>query len=44
MTQLFQEHLDTFISCGKLIQTGLIELYQLSVHPELIELVKNLGL
>ena len=28
MTQLFQNHLDTFISCGKLIQTGLVELYQ----------------
>ena len=44
MTQLFQNHLDTFISCGKLIQTGLVELYQLSVNPDLIELVKNLGL
>jgi len=44
MTCLFKEHLDTFVSCGKLIKTGLIELYQLSVNPDLIELVKNLGL
>lgn len=44
MTTLFKDHLDTFISCGKLIQTGLIELYQLSVNPKLIELIKDLGL
>ncbi|MEY4610206.1 MAG: hypothetical protein RL246_525 [Bacteroidota bacterium] len=44
MTTLFKEHLSTFISCGKLIQTGLVELYQLSVNPKLIELVKDLGL
>ena len=44
MTQLFKEHLDVFISCGKLIQTGLIELYQLSVDPKLIQLIKDLGL
>ncbi len=44
MTTLFKNHLSTFTSCGKLIQTGLVELYQLSVDPELVQLVKGLGL
>jgi hypothetical protein len=44
MVELFENHLDTFINCGKLIQTGLIELYQLAVNPELIQLTKDLGL
>jgi len=44
MTTLFQNHLSTFTSCGKLIQTGLVELYQLSVDPKLVQMVKGLGL
>ncbi|MEY2792179.1 MAG: hypothetical protein RJA76_171 [Bacteroidota bacterium] len=44
MKTLFENHLDTFINCGKLIQTGLIELYQLAVNPDLINLLKDLGL
>jgi len=44
MTQLFENHLDTFINCGKLIQSGLIELYQLAVDPTLVQLLKDIGL
>ncbi len=44
MQALFENHLEEFISCGKMIQSGLIELYQLAVNPKLIELLKELGL
>ena len=44
MQSLFENHLEEFISCGKMIQSGLIELYQLAVNPKLIELLKDLGL
>lgn len=44
MQILFENHLDEFVACGKMIQSGLIELYQLAVNPELIDLLKNLGL
>lgn len=44
MVTLFEKHLDVFISCGKMIQSGLIELYQLAVNPKLIQLLKDLGL
>lgn len=44
MKTLFENHLDTFMNCGKLIQTGLIELYQVAINPELISLLKQLGL
>ncbi len=44
MKQLFEQDLDAFINCGKLIQTGLIELYQIAVHPDLIQLMRDLGL
>lgn len=44
MKELFENHLETFMNCGKLIQSGLIELYQLAVHPEMIKLLKEIGL
>jgi hypothetical protein len=44
MQSLFENHLEEFISCGKMIQSGLIELYQLAVNPKLMELLKGLGL
>jgi len=44
MITLFEEHLDVFISCGKMIQSGMLELYQLAVHPKLIQLLLDLGL
>ncbi|MEK6548276.1 MAG: hypothetical protein AABZ56_08155, partial [Bacteroidota bacterium] len=44
MQSLFENHLDDFIACGKMIQSGLIELYQLAVNPDLIAILKDLGL
>ena len=44
MKSLFENHLETFMNCGKLIQTGLIELYQVAINPELISLLKELGM
>lgn len=44
MQILFENHLEVFISCGKMIQSGLIELYQLAVNPDLMILLKELGL
>lgn len=44
MKSLFENHLEEFIACGKMIQSGLIELYQLAVNPSLIDLLKDLGL
>ena len=44
MQSLFENHLEEFIACGKMIQSGLIELYQLAVNPELMSLFKDLGL
>jgi hypothetical protein len=44
MKTLFENHLEIFMNCGKLIQSGLIELYQLSIHPKLINLLKEIGL
>lgn len=44
MQTLFENHLEEFISCGKMIQSGLIELYQLAVNPTLIKVLKDLGL
>ena len=44
MITLFNEHEDIFINCGKIIQTGLIELYQLSVENKVLSLIKSLGL
>jgi ectoine hydroxylase-related dioxygenase (phytanoyl-CoA dioxygenase family) len=44
MQTLFNDHLDVFISCGKMIQQGLVELYQLGFHPDLVNLMKEIGL
>lgn len=44
MTKLFQEEEEIFINCGKIIQSGLIELYKLPVEDNLINLIKDLGL
>ncbi len=42
--RLFQEQESVFINCGKIIQTGLIELYKLPVDEKIITLIKSLGL
>jgi len=44
MQILFNDHLDVFISCGKMIQQGLVELYQLGFHPDLVNLMKEIGM
>jgi ectoine hydroxylase-related dioxygenase (phytanoyl-CoA dioxygenase family) len=44
MIRLFNEHNETFKNCGKLIQTGLIELYKLSVNNKLIKILEELGI
>lgn len=44
MIRLFNEHESVFINCGKLIQTGLIELYQLAIQEKNLNLLKKLGL
>ena len=44
MIKLFQEHQEVFINCGKLIQTGLIDLYQLSTNNKLINKLNDLGI
>ena len=44
MVRLFNEHEEIFKNCGKLIQTGLIPLYQLASDPELITYLEELGI
>lgn len=44
MIRLFNEHESVFINCGKIIQSGLLELYKLPVEDKLINEIKNLGL
>ena len=44
MIRLFNEHESVFINCGKIIQTGLLELYKLPIEEKLIKEIKNLGL
>jgi hypothetical protein len=44
MIRLFDEHEDIFKNCGKLIQTGLIPLYQLASDPELVSYIEDLGI
>ena len=44
MIKLFTEHEDVFINCGKIIQTGLIELYRIPVDESIINLIKSIGL
>lgn len=44
MIKLFKENESVFINCGKIIQTGLIELYKLPIEDKIIDLIKDLGL
>lgn len=44
MIRLFQEQESTFINCGKIIQSGLIELYKLPVDDTIIDLIKSMGI
>lgn len=44
MIRLFNEHEEIFKNCGKLIQTGLIPLYQIASSNELINQITELGL
>ena len=44
MIRLFNEHEEIFKNCGKLIQTGLIPLYQLASDPELVTYLEELGI
>jgi phytanoyl-CoA hydroxylase len=44
MIRLFNEHEEIFKNCGKLIQTGLISLYQLASDPELMAYIEELGI
>lgn len=44
MIRLFEEQFDVFQNCGKLIQSGLIELYNIAYNEKLIEELKKLGL
>jgi ectoine hydroxylase-related dioxygenase (phytanoyl-CoA dioxygenase family) len=41
--KLFNEQHEVFINCGKIIQSGLIELYRLPLEENIIDLIKNLG-
>jgi phytanoyl-CoA hydroxylase len=44
MIRLFNEHESVFINCGKIIQSGLLELYKLPVEDKLINKIKELGI
>lgn len=44
MIRLFNEHRDVFQNCGKLIQSGLIQLYKIAYDDKLISKLKELGL
>lgn len=44
MIRLFTEHEEIFTNCGKIIQSGLIELYKLPVEEKMINKIKDLGL
>jgi ectoine hydroxylase-related dioxygenase (phytanoyl-CoA dioxygenase family) len=44
MIRLFNEHESIFINCGKIIQTGLLELYKLPLEDKLINTIKDLGI
>jgi len=41
--RLFNEHEEIFKNCGKLIQTGCIDLYKLAINDSLIETISKLG-
>ena len=40
----FNEHESVFINCGKLIQTGLVELYKLPFEDKLLQSIKEVGI
>jgi len=42
--RLFNENENIFINCGKIIQTGLIELYRLPIEENILKLIKSLGI
>lgn len=44
MIRLFNEQFDVFQNCGKLIQSGLIELYKIVYDDDLLNKLKELGL
>jgi hypothetical protein len=44
MIKLFEEQFDIFSNCGKQIQQGLIELYQIAFNEKLINKLRELGL
>lgn len=44
MIRLFKEQPEVFKNCGKLIQTGLIELYKLATHNKLLNRIELLEL
>jgi len=44
MIKLFTEHEEVFINCGKIIQSGLIELYKLPLEEKLLNLIKDIGI
>lgn len=44
MFRLFEEHNEIFINCGKTIQQGLIELYNLSIDKKILKTLKKLGI
>ena len=44
MITLFNKHNEVFINCGKIIQSGLLELYKLPLEDKLISKIKELGI
>lgn len=44
MINLFENNNNVFINCGKIIQTGLLELYKLPLEEKLVEKIKELGI
>lgn len=44
MIRLFNEQFDIFQNCGKLIQSGLVELYKIAYDDNLLDKLKELGL
>lgn len=44
LIKLFKNHPEIFKNCGKLIQTGLLPLYDLAIHHNIIWHLKKLGL
>ena len=44
MIRLFNEQNEIFINCGKIIQSGLLELYKLPLEEKLVSKIKELGI